>query len=110
VSRAERVSSCVECLLSSCALFVGRLRELSAYLHVLSVVVCMCLACWQNLRAGRVSSCAERLSSRELSISLYVSRAERLSSVSFLCLALSVCLHAPRELSVCVHVSARMEG
>jgi hypothetical protein len=73
-------------------------------------VVCMCLACWQVSRAERVSSCAECLSSRELSVSLYVSRAERLSSVSFLCLALSVCLHAPRELRVCVHVSARIEG
>ncbi len=100
--------------MSACALFVGMFQELSVYLHVLNVcrlhvprtcVVCMCLVCWHVSRAERVSSCAERMPSRELSVSLHVSRAERVSSFSFLCLAL-----APLELSVSVHVSAHFEG
>ena len=37
VLRAERVSSCAECLASACALFVGRSRELSVYIPVLGV-------------------------------------------------------------------------
>jgi hypothetical protein len=65
---------------------------------------------WHVLRAERVPSCAERVSSRELSVSWHVLRAERVFSFSFLCRALSVCLHVPRELSVCVNVSAHIEG
>ena len=80
--KAERVSSCAEVFFSACALFVGRFRELSEYLHVLSVCH---LVCWKVSRAERVSSCAERLSSRELSVSLHVLRAESVSSFSFLC-------------------------
>ncbi len=82
MSKAERVSSCAEGLFSACALFVGRFQELSRYLHVLSVCY---FVCWQVSRAEGVSSCAECLSSRELSVSLYVSRAESVSSFSFLC-------------------------
>jgi hypothetical protein len=48
---------------------------------------------------------------RELSVCcLHVSRAERVSSFSSLCRALSVRLHVLRELSVCVHVSIHIEG
>jgi hypothetical protein len=50
------------------------------------------------------------VSSRQLSVSLHISRAERVSSFSFLRRALSVCMHAHQELSVCVHVSARMRA
>ena len=63
VSRAERLSAC------------GSRAELSVYLHSVpcvescacvcmcqACVVCVCLVCWQVLRAERVSSCAERVS------------------------------------------------
>jgi len=47
----------------------------------------MCLACWQALRA------------------------EHVSSFSSLCREWSVvCLHVLREPSICVHVSAHIEG
>ena len=105
MSRVEGVSPCAEGLSSACALFVGMFRELSVYLHVLNVCCLHVPRCWHVSRAERVSPCAERMPSRELSVSLHVSRAERVSSFSFLRLAL-----APLELSVSVHLSAHFEG
>ncbi len=61
-------------------------------------------------RAVCVSACAERMSSACASSCWHVSGAERASSFSFMCQELIARMHVSRELSVCVHVSAHVEG
>jgi hypothetical protein len=83
VSRAVCVSACAERMSSACA-----------------------LSCWHVSRAGRAST----FSFVCCVLSACGSRAERASSFSFLCQELIARMHVSRELSVCVHVSAHVEG